>query len=47
MLKWLKNFKKIKCMFKSGCCVNIEIDNTDGKLDEVDYDAKTNTLKIH
>ena len=44
MLKWLK---KLKCAFKSGCCINVEIDNTDGKLDEVDYDSKTNTVKIH
>ena len=47
MFKWLKKLKKIKCMFKSGCCVNIEIDNSDGNLDEVDYDSTTNTVKIH
>ena len=44
MFKWLK---KLKIKFQSSCCINVEIDNTDGSLDEVDYDSKTNTVKIH
>jgi len=44
MFKWLK---KIKVKFTSGCCVNVEIDNTDGQLDQVDYESESNTLRIH
>ena len=42
MFKW---FKKFKCAFN--CCIQVEIDNTDGKLDQVDYNQKSNKLRIH